>query len=124
LKAGFAGAFLSESVDSTRRQVVACNSTSSISPGHGRGLDQHLKIVTHHAPTNPAFHAFHPTIAATRQTIAALEYIVLSAFPPPFTQIPGHIDNHDSACSLRHQTNRENPSALVMKKILVPLPFD
>ena len=43
---------------------------------------------------------------------------------PPFTQIPGHINDHDSVRPLRQQMSRENPGALVVKKILVPLPFD
>src|ERR1035441_6764542 len=43
---------------------------------------------------------------------------------PPLTQIPGHIDDYDSVRPLRQQTSRENPGALVVKKILVPLPFD
>jgi hypothetical protein len=39
-------------------------------------------------------------------------------------QIPGHIDDHDSVRPLRQQTSSENPGALVVKKILIPLPFD
>jgi hypothetical protein len=43
---------------------------------------------------------------------------------PPLTQIPGHIDYHDSMDPLCQQTNREDLGAMVVKKILVPSLFD
>jgi hypothetical protein len=43
---------------------------------------------------------------------------------PPFTQIPGHIDDHNSMGALRQQSGCENPGALVVKKVLIPLPLD
>jgi hypothetical protein len=50
-------------------------------------------------------------------------WLALSGFTA-FTQIPGHIDDHDSVRALREQTSGEKLGALVVKKVLVPSPFD
>jgi hypothetical protein len=42
----------------------------------------------------------------------------------PFAEIPGYVEDHNSVRALGEQAGRENPGALVMKKILVPTPFD